>query len=346
MWEERALRVGREISALSTSGCTVSELHAEAIALIAPNVAAELFCFATIDPRTVVVCGMTSGLARIPAEYEPRLARAEYSPTEPHTFAALARQRRATAALSELDRRDRDRSLRYTTVWQPLGVEREVRVLFWADADCWGAAGLVRAGRDFTDREIDFLGVLGPVLGTATRLAVRAEAGVLGSGRPAIVVLDDAGRLISATASARDWRDRVDAIAPGRFLTMMRVLVVGTTSSTTGEFDGLLRDGEGRWASVQASLLRGDEHPQVAVSIQPADGERLLGLMLAAYALSPREREVCHSILGGLSTAEIAERLFISVHTVQDHLKSVFAKVGVRSRIELVARLHAVGSAE
>ncbi|MGA9310568.1 MAG: LuxR C-terminal-related transcriptional regulator [Pseudonocardiaceae bacterium] len=35
----------------------------------------------------------------------------------------------------------------------------------------------------------------------------------------------------------------------------------------------------------------------------------------------------------------MAGRLFISAHTVRDHLKSVLAKVGVRSRGELVARL-------
>jgi DNA-binding CsgD family transcriptional regulator len=44
-------------------------------------------------------------------------------------------------------------------------------------------------------------------------------------------------------------------------------------------------------------------------------------------------------IARGLPTNEIARRLYLSPHTVQDHLKAVFAKVGVRSRGELVARL-------
>nr|WP_228720972.1 helix-turn-helix transcriptional regulator [Arthrobacter sp. 260] len=61
--------------------------------------------------------------------------------------------------------------------------------------------------------------------------------------------------------------------------------------------------------------------------------------MLVAYELSAREREICREVIGGHPTTEIANHLFISVHTVQDHLKSVFAKVGVRSRGELVARL-------
>ena len=44
-------------------------------------------------------------------------------------------------------------------------------------------------------------------------------------------------------------------------------------------------------------------------------------------------------VMAGRSSKEIAARLYISTHTVQDHLKAVFAKVGVSSRRELVACL-------
>jgi DNA-binding CsgD family transcriptional regulator len=62
-------------------------------------------------------------------------------------------------------------------------------------------------------------------------------------------------------------------------------------------------------------------------------------LILRAYELTPREDEVARLVLEGLATDAIAARLAISPPTVQQHLKAVFDKTGVRTRRELVARI-------
>lgn len=340
MWEERASRLRREITQLAAAGLGVSELHSAAIKLVERTISTEITCWASIDPETQVISSMVSGANRIPAEYEPRLAEAEYSLEEPHTFAALARRGDTLARLSDLPGEDRWRSSRLHDIWEPLGIDEELRVMFRAGGVCWGGAGMVRSGVGFTALELEFLAAIAPAIGAATRLAMRSEAqGGTGPGRPAVVLIGSAGQLVGVTPDARDWQERLDAIAPGRFQVMMQIMASGSHSAEAGYFRARLRDADGRWAVLQASPLIGGEEDQVAVSIEPVTGDQLIGLLLLAYDLSAREREICREVIGGHSTAEISQHLFISAHTVQDHLKSVFAKVGVRSRGELVARL-------
>ena len=55
--------------------------------------------------------------------------------------------------------------------------------------------------------------------------------------------------------------------------------------------------------------------------------------------LTKREGEITKLVLHGLSTAEVSEELYITPNTVRDHFKSIFDKVGVRSRRELVGQV-------
>jgi DNA-binding CsgD family transcriptional regulator len=55
--------------------------------------------------------------------------------------------------------------------------------------------------------------------------------------------------------------------------------------------------------------------------------------------LTRREQEVLVLAAGGASAKEIAERLVIGERTVETHLANIYRKLGVRSRVELVAYL-------
>lgn len=64
---------------------------------------------------------------------------------------------------------------------------------------------------------------------------------------------------------------------------------------------------------------------------EPADGTGSAGELLAAE-LTPRERQVLSEIARGISDAEVAERLSLSVRTVHSHLRSIYGKLGVANR--------------
>ena len=97
----------------------------------------------------------------------------------------------------------------------------------------------------------------------------------------------------------------------------------------------------GRWLTVQAASLRGDDPgpAAVAVTLAPASAAELEPLRLALYDLTPREREVAKLLVRGATNDAIARALWISRYTVKDHVKAVYAKLQVASRAELSAKL-------
>jgi DNA-binding CsgD family transcriptional regulator len=90
---------------------------------------------------------------------------------------------------------------------------------------------------------------------------------------------------------------------------------------------------------IEAAKLEGDDGGQVAVTLRAATATETFTLLCRAYALSERERQVVAALVAGLDTRAVAQPLFISPYTVQDHLKSVFEKTGTSTRGGLVARL-------
>ncbi len=66
--------------------------------------------------------------------------------------------------------------------------------------------------------------------------------------------------------------------------------------------------------------------------------QRVAGGVLGPASLTRREREVATLAAQGLSAREIADRLYISERTVEGHLANVYAKLGIRSKLDLAGR--------
>jgi len=69
------------------------------------------------------------------------------------------------------------------------------------------------------------------------------------------------------------------------------------------------------------------------------DDPALLDTFCARYELSRREREIAELIVKGRSNKEIEDELFISIHTVKNHIYRLYRKIGVNSRGQLMSRL-------
>ncbi|WP_043429285.1 helix-turn-helix transcriptional regulator [Arthrobacter sp. FB24] len=343
MWADRAERARQEIAAMAATGMGVAELHAAALAVVHETVPFQQACWAGVDPATLIMTSITNWPPwPTPDEYGVRFAETEYAGTEPNPFAQLTRRPMPAARLSDVAHRDVVRSVRLNDLLRPQGLEHELRAVFRTDDVCWAVGGLFReSGPDFTDREVDFLSSIAAALAAATRVAVRVERPALrGPDGPVIVLVGPRGEVRAATPAAATWLAALEDQAPGRFGMTLYSVVGAAKAAASGTARMRMRDVGDHWVVLQASrLITGDDPGQMVVTVEPATTHEMVTFLLAAYGATPRERDVCLEVVAGSATTEIAEHLYISPHTVHDHLKSLFEKVGVGSRGELVARL-------
>ena len=95
----------------------------------------------------------------------------------------------------------------------------------------------------------------------------------------------------------------------------------------------------GSWLVLHGGLLGASGSQEIAVFIQRAHPTLVAPLLLKAFGLTQRELQVAQLMLRGATTAQAAQRLGISPHTVSDHIKAIFEKTGARTRGELSAKL-------
>jgi DNA-binding CsgD family transcriptional regulator len=131
-----------------------------------------------------------------------------------------------------------------------------------------------------------------------------------------------------------------DALPAGVLSVAGRALRSVETAGTSGEVAvARVRAETGQWMILHGAPLLRDGSRRVAVIVERGDPDRLAPLLMAAYELTDREKAITRLVLQGETTSSIAARLFVSPQTVQQHLKSIFDKTGVRSRRELTGKV-------
>jgi DNA-binding CsgD family transcriptional regulator len=268
-------------------------------------------------------------------------------------FRDLARAEVPAAALRSTTG-DPGRSARYRKFLRPVGVEDELRAVLRVDESPWATVTLMRnEGRPpFSRVETSLVASLSAPLGEVLRVRARPSGsteGFTGKERPGLLLFDGDGVLESANEEARVWLAELppDLGRPSDLDLQVPLWISIAVFHAQGSEDATararVRTRRGRWLVCHASSLRdaSGEPGNTAVVIEPAKSSEMAPIIAQAYDLTEREQQVTSLIARGAGTAEIAEELFLSTHTIRDHVKTIFQKVGVTSRGELVARLFA-----
>lgn len=153
---------------------------------------------------------------------------------------------------------------------------------------------------------------------------------------PDVVLMDMVMPVMDGVRATREIRDRFP-----------QTQVIGLTTFYDAEMIQNMLD-----AGAISFLLKSISAAELARAIRDANsnnatispeiqdllrGRRSTSSTLAQYDLSAREQEVLSCIMGGLSNAEIAQELMISLSTAKFHVSRILAKLNVSSRAEAIS---------
>jgi DNA-binding CsgD family transcriptional regulator len=300
-------------------------------------------CYYTLDPASLLVTShFHDGMPTFPPQWLVN----EYYGNDVNQLMTVARSPSGLSTLFDATGGNPQVSPRWHTNMQVGGDQELILRLRTRSGEIWGMLGLYRelGAPPFSDAEKAFLSRVAPDLADGARRAL-----LIGEARepdhpdaPGLVILDTAWQVRSRTTGVDRWLAEI-ADRDGLPSAVLAVAARAVRAAEAGEPDAVatarVRGHHGGWLLLHGACLVEDGDRRVAVIIDTAHPARLFPLLMAAYKLTERERDVTEQVLLGASTAKIATALSMTPNTVQQHLKSVFDKTGVHSRRDLVGRI-------
>jgi DNA-binding CsgD family transcriptional regulator len=327
------------------SGLPPETLRDRVLPRLCRAVAFDASFWASVDPTTLLFTQPHQD--EIPAETVPYFIQNEFLDEDVNKWTELASERTGVRTLAQATAGEMEASPRYRDIFQPLGLGDELRAVLRVGGACWGYICLHREpGAPFSRQEIDYVQRLAPHLAEGIRAGLLVSATELANvaDAPGLVVVAPDGSLLSSTEAGELWLEELAHPDPRRPRVPMEVQALAARVRGQGvTSDGLprlrVRTRAGRWAVLHASRMATPATDAIAVIIEEPSPAELAPVLMMAYGLTKQERMLTGYVCRGLSTNEIADRLHITPHTIQDHLKSIFDKTGVSSRRELVATI-------
>ena len=328
---------------VAARGGDLSAVRAGLDQALRTSVVYDMAAISTVDPATLLwtSCWVSGLSADGEAEREQVLYALEFAGDDLNSYTELANSGRLVGRLHQASGGDVRRARRWPALLSQLGVTDEMRVILTSRDMVWGTLTLYRRAPHppFTERDERVVRSALTAMADVFRLAMLRAALEMPAGLerpPGMVVVSPSGEIAAVSDSARTWLDAIDD--RGRIPSVVRAIAAAVAAGDSLAHAAFPAP-EGRWVMLHASPLAG-QAAGVGIIIEGAQPARLSEVIAGAYGFTPREREITALTAQGRSTKQIALALGISPFTIQDHLKAVFAKVGVQSRAELVATLY------
>jgi DNA-binding CsgD family transcriptional regulator len=331
------------------SGADARTLRLKLIEVLRAAVPFDDYAWLLTDPETAVGCAPLADVRCLPEL--PTLIRLRYQ-TELNRWTHL--DEAPAASLSAATEGNLERSLVWRELLDRHGVGDVASVVFRDQFGCWGFLELWRSNtqRAFDAAEIQFLSQLAPAVtaglrgGQALTFIEPPAAEQLGGG-PAVLMLSCTLDVLAQTPETEQYLrglvpppDGTQPVPSGAYNVAAQLLAV-EAGVDTHQPSARVHMSDGVWLTMRAARM-GDAEPlsgrNIAVTIEKTSPAARVDLFSRAFGLSPRESELFSHVIAGADTKEIARRMYLSEHTIQDHLKSIFSKTSSRSRRELVSR--------
>jgi DNA-binding CsgD family transcriptional regulator len=347
-----AERVRRDVEVVASAGLDLPTFLAEIEASLCRVLRPVATCVATIDPATTIVTSdyKFGGLAGRD-EHDVLWGLIEYGGDELTSFVDVAAMPGSAVAMHLHTGGDPNRSLRMRELTRSVyGFGDELRLVATADGRPWGGIAFYRSADDapFDADDVAFASTLSSVLASGFMAGLLARAGqdieTFDTG-PAVIIVDGQDRITQISVGAEERLRHVMASTRTAGFGPVAALVAAARRYASGRGTtvprGRLRLRDGRWVVMHASPMAGRDGVtgDVVITIEDARPPEIIPLVVEAFGLTPRERDVTQLVLQGVETKDIASALHLSAYTVQDHLKSIFTKAGVRSRRELTGKV-------
>ncbi|HZC69222.1 MAG TPA: helix-turn-helix transcriptional regulator [Jatrophihabitans sp.] len=319
-------------------------LREQVLAQVRDVVECDAFVFALTDPVTRVATSPLADVPMLPWPRLPELIRWRYLATVARWDRVLDGGVAATSLCSATDGH-LERSPLWRHMYSELGVLDTALIAFGDRYGCWAFMELWRnSGTPFSAAELDFLASFRSAVTAGLRRAVARtfvdpEQQLLPVG-PAVVVLQPDLQVHSQTEAAGEALLRLNPpdepmpAIPAAAYNIGAALIAAEHDVPIGPPWSRIHLGGGRWVTVKASRLGAD----IAVSIEPSTPAERMDVYSRAYGLSERESGVLALLATGLDSRRLAAELFLSEHTVNDHVKAILAKTGARTRQQLLSR--------